>query len=297
MSGIPFSHDVRDQALTQLTELVENIAEELEDQPTLGEFLEVLGWAIPTGNSALADAVALPQQFKTTLRKGRRYAPAGNSRIGDLTDATFSDATDLLAFLAEHAHAASGGPVGVTELTAAVVTVLTSAPISFADVNTGELLRITPAGPPRRVPKPKSGDIVAIPAKDGGFHMAVVLVRNRFGTALGLFRGTFSTPRVGGSERQAAVPYPVYTDEELIAEGGWRTVGHDPDLSALFPHEPEIYHRPGTDQSPYGVAETAGGRMRHIKRAEAEAVGLLDGTYRQIHQSDYVQKHLDEGTL
>lgn len=306
MSDTPPPRDTADATFARLVGVVERLAERLGGPPTLGELLDVLGWAVPTGGTALAEAVALPQRFRASLRKGRRYVAQRESRVGELDDADFTEAAGLLAVLAARAVATHQRPVTLVELMASFSSLLTSAhaegAVAFADVAAGEPIRVTPVAPPKRVPRPEVGDVLAIPVEEEGHRLAVVLARDRFGTALGIFQGMFPLPRIGGRHLPAASPQPVYTDEQLIASGDWRVVGHDESLTVRFPKEPEIYHRadtlpPGTVASEYGAAENAAGRLRAVGRVEAEAVGLLDGGYRQVHLSGDLQRLVAEGAL
>ncbi|SOD64023.1 hypothetical protein SAMN06297387_1142 [Streptomyces zhaozhouensis] len=292
-------------AVPRLAAVVGGLAERFGGPPTLGELLELLGWSLPTAGDALAEAVALPQRFRANVRGGRRYEPPAGSRVPELADAEFAEAGTLSLFLAERVGARTGRPVTVAELTAALATVLGSAvasgAVTLADVEKGEPVRLAPLSPPKRVPKPRVGDVVAIPTPEGGHHrLAVILARDRFGTALGVLRGTFTLPRIGGGRPPEFHPRAVYTEEQSIASGAWRVVDHDPSLAARFPREPEIYHRadtlpPGTVDSAYGAAETAAGALRPVDRDEAEAVGLLDGSYRQTYLSADVPGLLERG--
>jgi hypothetical protein len=45
----------------------------------------------------------------------------------------------------------------------------------------------------------------------------------------------------------------------------------------------------------YGGAGSQDGPKRLISKEEAAAVGLLDGTYRQTHVSEYFQEALNDG--
>ena len=121
---------------------------------------------------------------------------------------------------------------------------------------------------------------------------------NRFGTALGLFRGTGARARLDANLRRAPRKLPVYTDNGRVADGTWKIVGHDDSLLALFPSDPPIYHRPnawrGIDTGEFGAAETADCTLRLIGPDEAREVGLQDGTYRQVCHAAWLQKLLDD---
>lgn len=261
---------------------VAEMADELGGPPTLAEFLEVLGWAVP------ADApLSQPLRFAATLAGRRPYRSAEPSRVGDLDDAVFEEAR-------EYVHALA--PADGSQLAAAVLADLRGGRVILSDVAPDDVRGLTVETPRAKVARVTPGDVVAIPAASGGYRPAVVLVRNRFGTALGLFAGVSPNGQVG---RLRAVPSRfVYTDESLIKNGTWPLVDHDETLCALFPADPPIYHRPnawpGVDTGEFGAAETADGTMTPIPESEAGEIGLTAGTYRQTTHAAFLQKQLDE---
>ncbi|RFU86049.1 hypothetical protein DY218_14170 [Streptomyces triticagri] len=150
------------------------------------------------------------------------------------------------------------------------------------------------------------GDVVAVPASDGGYHFGVLLGEGAFGTAIGFVRGTFAAadwpPAEGAPEVRR---HAVHTDKEAVRSGDWSVVAHDPALAARFP-EPEIYHAAGADDDLLdlladsdapevggsGMGEAADGTTRQLDEAEAREIGLLDGSYEQTVLSEYVPAHL-----
>ncbi|MBR7838506.1 hypothetical protein KDL01_34890 [Actinospica durhamensis] len=268
----------------------------LGGDPTLGELLEIIGWAFPEGSDAVDGSFATPLRFKAGLKPNKRYAVATASRVAELGDAVFTDTTDLLAD-AVAGLAADQAPVTPERFSAVLLEALRSGRVPLADVEGAAVARLA-IEPPKKSVKLTPGDILAIPAAAGGHHVAVVLIRNRFGTALGLFRGTSRLPRTAAA-LEAPLPHPVYTDEQPVKTGVWRLIGHDESLLARFPADPEIYHkprrRPGVDDTgEFGAAETADGTLRFIDADEAQAVGLAEGTYRQTLLSPLLEKYLDE---
>lgn len=253
---------------------VAEMADELGGPPTLAEFLEVLGWASADGG---------PSRFAVTLAGGRPYRSESPSRVPDLDDDVFAEA-------GEYAHGLGGA-----ELADFLLAELRGGRIILADVEPDEIGGLTVETPRKRVAKPKPGDVVAIPAAAGGYRPAVVLARNRFGTALGLFTGISPNGQVG--RLRSAPGQPVYTDESLIKDGTWPVVDHDESLLELFPADPPIYHRPnawpGIDTGEFGAAESADGTMTPISEDEAREFGLTDGTYRQTRHAAFLQTQLD----
>jgi hypothetical protein len=286
------------EAASGLAEVAAEFADELGSPPTLAEFLELLGWAIPINNEALDGTFAEPLRFKVTLAGDKPYRSDAASRVPELNDHLFEDARTHLGDLAERMRDAADAPVTPARLASAILKALQSGQIVLADVAATDIRKLIADVPRKRIARPKPGDVLAIPAGSGGYHLAVVLALNQFGTALGLFRGTSPQGRLDAGLRRTPRKYPVYTDNSLVMNGAWKTVDHDDSLLALFPADPPIYHRPNAwpgivDTGTFGAAETADGTLRFIGPDEAREVGLADGTYRQVTLADYLQKQLD----
>ncbi|MCU7724011.1 hypothetical protein ODJ79_09815 [Actinoplanes sp. KI2] len=291
-----FSAETRNEAQQGLARVMTSFVEEIGSKPTLAEFLDVLGASVPT-NSESVEAVTLPMRFKVKLKGNRRYE-SETSRTFLLNDATFVHAADFLEFFATRISAAYGRPASPRDFAAGVLDLLKSMNTSFQDIAAHEVHSIA-AQSSKRSTKAAVGDILAIPMRGARYRMSVVVARNRFGTALGLFDGASEVPRVGASRRRGPV---LYTDDQLIAKGAWIIVGHEDSLLSLFPAEPEIYHSPdpifpNTQIGEFGAAESPSGELRQIGREEASQVGLLDNTYRQIYLSTYLNQLVDENQL
>lgn len=279
-----------DSPVTGLEALVADIAEELEGgMPTLGGLLEVLGWSAPP-------YVALPLSYKVALENGKRYKKPADDIAGELSDAIFTDASDLLARIAPRDDEGDPKSAALT-LDAALTKLLQDSDIEFKDVRGGQVAGVTLA-PTKRPARPKPGTVLAIPAAGGGYRLASVITRNRFGTALGIVDGVVAIPSVGAAKGMPVLPRPFYTDDRAVADGTWRVVGHDDALRMRFPQDPEIYHEspspfPGVNVGEFGAAETADGSMRLIDADEAREVGLgVD--YRQGLMSETLQAMLDK---
>jgi hypothetical protein len=286
----------------QLAEICSAVAEELGGPPTLGELLEVFGWAYPQNSEHLQDSLAVPVTFTAKFRPGRTPAASPQeSRMSELNDAVFVMASDCLAALARELADQVGRPATALELSNGLLQALQTAEPNLADTVATDLKTLT-ISVTKSARKTKVGDIIAIPAKNGGYHVASVLAKNSFGTALGLYQGKLARPKAAFARHPVPMRYPVYTDEHLIAQGQWRIVGHDEKLPSLFPAEPEIYHRneptiPNPLIGKFGAAETAAGRLRQLDEKEARDVGLLDGTYHQVLLGEELQNRLDENTV
>lgn len=279
------------------TEVVAEMADELGGPPTLAEFLEVLSWSVPVNSDATDGTLAQPMRFTATLAGRKPYRSDSPSRVGDLDDNVFEEAREELNALAERAQAQDGSPVDAKRLAVAVLEELRGGRVILSDIEPDEVRGLAVEVPGKRVAKLKPGDVVAIPAAAGGYHVAVVLGGNRFGTAIGLFAGTSPNGRVGRL-RDAPRGY-VYTEESLVKNGTWSVVDHDDSLRELFPADPPIYHRPnstrGVDTGEFGAAETADGTLTPISQDEAREIGLTDRTYRQTKHAAFLQTQLDKG--
>lgn len=269
---------VNEETLTGLAGVAADFAEEAGGGPTLAEFLEVVGWSIPADSD-----LPVPLRFKATLKGNKRYESTETSRVPELNDHVFEDVRSVLANVD-------------IPLADALLEAIQSGRIPLTDVNGEDVRKLTVDA--KRATKPKPGDVIGIPAGEGGYRLAVVLGQNSFGTAIGLFDGVSAQGRLEQAIRDNPRKHPVYTEESLIKDGTWKILGHDDGLTSLFPSDPPIYHKagafPGVDTGEFGAAETADGDMRMLSQAEASEVGLLDGTYRQVYPAAYLQKVLDE---
>jgi hypothetical protein len=287
------------EAASGLAEVATEFADEIGGPPTLAEFLEVLGWAIPTNSDVVADSFPEPVSLRANLKGNKRYSSAEKSRVGELNDNVFEEARDHLLTLFRQLNSVTGAQVTPDDFAAAVLQALNTDRITLADVTGSDVRKIAADVPKKRAAKAEVGDILAIPVQ-GGNRLGVVLTRNRFGTALGLFEGVSANGRLTAELRKAPRKLPVYTEDSLVKNGTWQIVGHDESLLAEFPTEPEIYHKPGAwpgiDTGEHGAAEPADGPLRLIGADEAREVGLADGSYRQTYAAAFLQKRLTDET-
>lgn len=288
MSDASMSAGALEESSSRLAAISAEFFELTGRRPTLSELLEVLGWSSHSIFSA-------PLTFKVKLRGNRRYESPGDSLVGELNDSIFVDAAEFLSILA---RVAGDQPVSPSGLTSALALTLKSASIPLQDVGSEEVAGLT-SSILKKVSKPRIGDILAIPAKGGGYHMAAVVARNRFGTALGVLCGRCLVPRVRKRGDLAVRRFPLYTDDRLLSTGAWKVIGNDESLLSLFPADPEIYHGPdlkwpGVDLGEFGAAESPAGIIRLIGAQEAREVGLLGGAYQQTYMGEVLQQLLDD---
>jgi hypothetical protein len=291
-----------------LREIVESFTLEIGRRPSLHELLQILTWGLRgapddiLSDSHPANVSALRPRF-TKGRKTVGSAEGHTSSVDDLNDSAFSSATEVLAKVARSINADEGKPPTLARLLALITTSLCETGDSLISDDPSDLAAIQPEVSRRGKTAVRPGDIVAIPAADGEFFTGVVLERNAFGTAYGLFKGKGPLRRFSLGAQPPIMRFPVYTGDESVASGRWRILGHDDELRKLFPQEPEIYHRQqllaaGPKIGKYGSAETASGKMRDLTHEEADALGLLTGEYQQAYMPEeleqYLQKHATE---
>lgn len=282
----------------KLREIIGSFREEIGTPPTLGEFLEIVGLAVPLASD---DIEASPGTFHFDAKvDGKRYRSGRDSQVAELNDRAFVDVSSLVAFFGGQVRAVHGHAASPNELASAILEALQGEDVSFDDVRGASVSSLV-ATASKPVAKPKLGDIVAIPVGNSGYRMAVVIARNRFGTAIGLLGDATVIPRVGKISPEVAQRF-IYTDDQLIAKGMWVIVGHNDNLLNLFPSDPEIYHGPdpifpSVQLGEFGAAETASGTMRQISKNEAEEVGLLNSSYRQLFVSTYLHQLMVDGII
>ena len=287
------------EAARGLTELAEGIANELGGPPRLAELLEVVGWGAESLRKHVAKEPPLPLVLMPQWRSGVSQLPPRHSRAGELDDHPFVDAGDLLSGLAKRLAASKGSRPTVGDVAHLLGQGLRRVqPELLDDYDPTDLKGLTVESDqaPKRA---EVGDILAIPARDGGHFLAVVLDRNAFGTALGLFEGTHPPRAVSAAKHPPVVDRTVYVGEEAVASGRWRVVGHDDDLVELFPAKPEIFHRPDPDLlddsvGPHGAAETPDRQVRQLSEREAREVGIFDPDFTQIYLGEQLEDRLNK---
>ncbi|GID96547.1 hypothetical protein ACFQFC_18080 [Amorphoplanes digitatis] len=260
-------------------EIVVEFTDEMAGPPTLAELLEII-------SSGMADG-GHPPKLDAVLRDGRRPAKSGRpSRAGDLNDAVFVLAANLLAGLTS---ASDGRPDTVS---AALVTALHDAGVILADATAEDVTAITTASrQPSR--KYRIGDLVALQATGGGFHVAVVAARNRFGTAIAVVKGV--QPTDAAPAGPVVIERNYYTDDQGLHDGGWFLLGHDDSLIPAA--EPEFYYAPvpwdPDEAGEYGLAESPGGATRLLSAEEAAAVGVDQPGFTQVWGEKELADHLN----
>ena len=289
-----------------LRELAEDFADEVGRPPTCAEFFEVLAEGLrETPDDMLSDintanVLALRPQPACAAAAGGE-----ESAVANLNDNVFNLAAELMAEAAGRLRAGAGAAPTLEALCAALAEALRLCPAEMlGDARPADITAIEAEveGKKARGGKKRAsrvGDIVAIPAEGGGFYTAVVVAKNTFGTAYGLFEG--ATPLEGATAAGRAPlpkPNPLYAGDRLVGTGRWQIVGHDEAALAHFPERPELYHRPGLPQwlskGAYGAAQLPGGGFRDLSREEAEEIGLLrEGGYKGVYQDDQLEEYLN----
>jgi hypothetical protein len=251
--------------------------------PGLVELVEILHDGVRTlPDEILVDAH--PDEIVGFIERPRVQS-SDTEALGDLNDAAYVAAS--AAFNAWW-QAGPGQPITVADLAAVVLEAVRQVGPDLLDA--AEVARLTAIAPKLRHAKARAriGDIIAVPTGDHAYHLVVLVCRNSFGTAFGLFRGRHPLRIPPANLAAAATGVAIYSAEDAIKTGRWRIAGHNEQVLGCFPAEPEIYHRP---QPPipgipaigeFGAAETAAGRLRDLTPAEAREIDLA-GSYRQTY--------------
>jgi hypothetical protein len=267
-------------------DVIAEITAALGEPPSVSDVVEVIGLAIPVGDDRLALSVS-PSWL--VIRPVNKRATGESSRVGQLDDAAFVAASRLISVLLAEEEA-NGRAVTDAKLASLLLDLTRQVPPDLLADSAADVKAIEFVGP-RAHKRPKRGDVVAVPAASGGFHLAVMLTKNRFGVAFGFFTRRWTALRMPpGLEKERVLPYAIYASDRAVIAGRWIIVGHDDALCLLFPADPEIYHR-------LGMAETADGATRSVPDEELEMVGILDGSYSQIYEDSELENELDRGSL
>jgi hypothetical protein len=290
-------------AVKGIKEVAGEFADEIGRKPSTAELLELLLWGLRAGDKEkfsdvqVSNLVTLRPQFAAGSKPSDSAAAAENSSaLAELNDATFVAASDFIGELVAAMNSAPGRLPTLPELCDLLVAGLQECGDSLSDG--GQVAGIKAEIRKAKKIKPAVGDIVAIPAANGEFHIAVLLAKNAFGTAFGLFKGTRKPRPISKDPPPPVLLPPLYSDDRQIESGRWLVIDHDDSLRELFPADPEIFHRQHADQpnpalGPHGAGETAAGRLRPLTKEEAEKVGLLRDDFRQTYASETLEKYLN----
>jgi hypothetical protein len=269
-----------------LAELVGEFEDETGRRPWATELAELLTLELVSLRGELISDLAPGAELRIATAPPAR-PPPGGSLVGELNDAPFVAAGELLA-----AAAGAEGATSATVAAALEVLLRTSADSVLADEPPVAVVSIAIVSKPR-APKPKAGDVIAIPAPGRKSFLAVVVAKNRFGTAYGLFEGTHDDDAAPtAADHPKPLPHPVYSDDDPVVSGRWHVIGHESGLLELFPSDPEIYHYSDEDSGEAAAAETADGKLRDVGDDEAREVGLSDESYRQVNLAEQVERLL-----
>lgn len=296
-----------EQSVKRLDDISRIFAGEIGRRPSSHELLEILGWAlISLPESALEDfnprqIASLRPQVKKNAKPFQPWASTttGNSEVGSLNDSIFVVANDFLLDLTHAIKADTGNPPTLNGLAALLTEGLhDSKDTLLIDLAPSDIQGIKIETLGKQKISVNVGDIVAIPALDGKYFIALVLSKDAFGLAFGLFQGSHQARPLSINAHPPTMKYPIHSDDRLIVKKQWRIVGHNADLCVLFPAEPEIYHYPRTGKGyekigPYGSGETASGKLRDLTHEEAEEIGLLNESYRPFYMSEHLGKFLN----
>ncbi|MER6664650.1 hypothetical protein ABT256_08875 [Amycolatopsis japonica] len=285
------------RALEALDRVFEAFTEEIGEEPTLGEFLEVVSLSAQPDEDVVPGA-PFPLLMKAKRKNGRWYKAEPSDRVASLNDNTFAEAGAFLTLLVDRHTDGGTRTMSTGDLANCVLEVLQTAERAFADITAEDIQALT-LPKAKKSFRPKTGDVIAIPARPRGHHFAVVIGYDRTGLAIGLLAGVFPRPQVGDPDRHRARHIPIHTGDRLIKNGQWPILGHHPVLLELFPDPPDLYWPAetfwGERLGEHGGAGALDGPIRHLSEAEARAVGVLDGTYRATYLEEYLQDQLNEG--
>jgi hypothetical protein len=308
------SDELKERQLARLAAALREVSEDFEEEvgrrPTCAEFFEVLAEGLrETPDDTLGDVTTANVLALRPTPPCADAAGGEESAVGELNDNVFNLAADLMAETAARLRADSAEAPTLDALCAALTAALRLCPDElFTGARPAEVTAVGAEveGKKKRGGKKRAsraGDIVAIPAGGGGYYTAVVVAKNIFGTAYGIFEGQTPLEGVSASGRAPlAKPNTLYSGDRFVGKGRWKIVGHDDAALAHFPAEPELYHRPGLPEwlskGAFGAAQhPKEDKFRDLSKEEAEELGLLSepgpGSYKGVFQEEAFEQYLD----
>jgi hypothetical protein len=287
---------VIDPLVEDLTSLSSGFEESFERLPTAREFILMLAEGIKwSKDEFLSDANGVNLEKLSARFLGPSPISAGLKEIStdELTDSVLALSCRTISVASRHIQALTGGAPTLAELCRVLGEALGKCRSGLlADIPPQSIQDIT--GKMKKAGKvaAKPGDIVAIPSPETGlFYFACVAAKNRFGTAFGFFKGVFPPMTPSQMHRLPALQNVIYSGEQCLASGRWTIVGHDDNLLRRFPSDPELFYRTAPN-APFGLGETSAGKIRQLSKEEANRIGLLDNSYRQLYTCDFLEKRL-----
>jgi hypothetical protein len=286
-----------------IREVAAEFADELERKPTTAELLELLLWGVRAGDKEkfsdvqVSNLVALRPQFGTGSQSRESTAAAEDaSALAELNDAAFVAASDFIRESVDAMRSATAKLPTLRAVCDLLAAGLQECGDSISDA--AQVVGIKAEIRKAKKIKPAVGDIVAIPTANGEYHIAVILAKNRFGTAFGLFKGTRKPRPILKDPVPPVLLPPLYSDDRQIESGRWSLIGHDDSLLELFPADPEIFHpqqvdNPNPALGPHGAGETAAGKLRPLTKDEADKVRLFRDDFRQTYASETLEEYLN----
>ncbi|MGI5176093.1 hypothetical protein ACQEVZ_07180 [Dactylosporangium sp. CA-152071] len=260
--------------------LLEEMADQLERTPTLAEFAEVFSRSVPAEDARI-DIERSPAVIVATA--GNKRVSGDTAQVDDLEDHVYAAVSNVFNVLVT-TWPGSDAPK-LSALLVEISEVLREMPAQSV-TGVGRNTRLKLQGPSAHR-RPQPGDVVSIPSGKGGYRLAVVVARNRFGIAYGLFKGRHAIPRIPGNDH-AIYPLPVYSDDRSVTNGTWKILGTRESLLQRFPRDPVIYHFKGPAESPDGT-------LRELSEEEVVLTELAKSYYNQAYMSHVLQDELDQG--
>jgi hypothetical protein len=223
------------------------------------------------------------------------------SRLHSLDDNCFALATEMVTALSEEFEKEMAGKPTIEELCELLAHGIRGCSADIlSNVNAQSITALNAVVDRRKKVIVAPGDVIAVPAKRGGFHFVVFITKNRFGWAFGLLQGWSHAPRVTRTWKAKPVKHPIYSGIDSIVSGRWRIVENRTDLMPMFPSHPEIFYTSAlapedADPKPgrYGCAISADGRGRRLTKREATEIGLDTNEYDIVFLEEQFEKYLD----
>lgn len=217
-----------------------------------------------------------------------------------LGDTCFNLASELFQEIARIFEEETGNKPTVEEVCEILLSTLRASSADlFRDTNPMSVTRLTPTIVRKSKVTLKPGDVIAIPRKKGGYYFAVYVGKNFHGLGLAVFRETSRVLQIPDNWKpHLAFWFPLYTELTPMVEGRWLIVGNRPDLTDVLPHGLEVFHKRYEHSSdkigPYGNAESADKKSRHLTKAEATDMGILDDAWSAVYLTSRMEAFLNK---
>lgn len=221
------------------------------------------------------------------------------SRVGQLNDTCFSEATEALSNICREFKEELGTAPSLPELLEILTWAIKAIPDDLVDgLENSEVSELKATIRKSRKQKLTLGDVCAFPDGAGGYRLGVFLGKNHLSSAVILLKGHFSLTPLRRNGAVKYIPYPRYV---FLADRIVPVVGRLERIAQQFADAPWTIRSPHDfPENPsigkYGSVIADDNSVTYLTKDEARKLGITDGSFIQFMEIEDVAKFVDHYT-